>query len=356
MRRAVALLLAALFAATPLAAFAQPAAAPAPAAAPTPPILDAAAVPGLDARGREGYARFTRQNHPRAFALGADGKWGSAWGQAGLEATEAQALQSCRTGGGADCRIYARNNEIAWPGRAWTAAAPPGRFAGSLAYEVVADARFLFWGPRAAAGVYVWGHGRTAGSDSRGLQPQPHTRWFNNARWDVVRFDRHPNSDDPDRAAGWLRDGIAALRAAGYARVIVGGQSRGGWNALMMLDQPGLVDAVVAISPARHGDGAIGNANYPRATQDFRDVLSAASGRRARVVIAGFQGDNFVPDPDARSAAVNELLPSRVAALLWLDRPEGHQGHGAGGNWRFGDAFGACILRFVTAPNPPPGC
>lgn len=341
-------LLAAPLLAAPLLAAAQPA---------SPPILDAAAVPGLDARGRDGYVQFTRQNHPRAFALSDSGRWASAWGaQGGQQATEAQALQTCARNAGSECRLYARNNEVVWPGRAWAPAAPPGRFAGNVAYEIVPDARFLYWGPREAAGVYVWGHGRSAATDSRGIQPQPHTRWFNNARWDVVRFDRHPNSDEPDRAAGWLRDGIAALRAAGYARVIVGGQSRGAWNALMMLDQPGLVDAVVAISPARHGDGAIGNANYPRATQDFRDLLTAATGRRARVVIAGFQGDNFIPDPDARSAAVRELLPSRTAAFLWLDRPEGHQGHGAGNNWRFGEAYGACILRFVTAPAPPPGC
>jgi hypothetical protein len=321
-----------------------------------PPLLDAASVPGLGAAGRVAYERFLRQNHPRVFALDDQGGWGSAWGQASLEAAEAAALANCQRTGSSTCRAYARNNEIVWPGRGWAPPSPPGRIAGGMAYEIVPDQRFLWRGMREAAGAYVWGHGRSAGQDSRGQQPQPHVRWFNNAGWDVFRFDRHPNSDDPDRAAGWLREGILALRAAGYRQVVVGGQSRGAWNALMMLAVPGLADAVVAISPARHGDVAIGNPNYPRATEDFRELLTQAADRRARVAIATFQGDNFVPDPDARSALVRELLPSRAAHMLWIDRPPGLQGHGAGASWRFGDAFGGCIFRFVTQPNPPSAC
>ena len=327
-----------------------------PALAAPPPLLDAGAVPSLDLSGRAGYERFLRQNHPRAFAIDDKGHWGSAWGQASLDDAAAAALANCRRSGTAECQLYARNNEIVWPGRAWAPPPPPGRFSGSIAYEVVPDERFLWWGVREAAGAYVWGHGRTGGQDSRGRQPQSHARWFNNAGWDVFRFDRHPDSDDPDRAAGWLREGILALRAAGYRQIVVGGQSRGAWNALMMLAVPGLADAVVAIAPARHGDVAINNPNYPRATDDFRALLTQAADRRARVVIASFQGDNFVPDADARARLVLSLLPERSARVLWLDRPQGFQGHGAGTGWRFGDAFGGCIFRFVTQPDPPASC
>jgi hypothetical protein len=115
-----------------------------------------------------------------------------------------------------------------------------------MAFDIIPDPRFLWWGAARAQGVFVWGHGRGAG-DSRGLQPQPYTRWFNNA---------------------------------------------------------------------------------------------------------GFTGDNFVPDPDARSALVQELLPSHVGHVLWLDRPDGITGHGGGNTWQFNDRFGGCILRFVTAATP----
>jgi hypothetical protein len=316
-----------------------------------PPLL--APPPGLDAAGQAGWQRFLSQNHPRAFALSPDGKWGAAWGGPTDEAA-GNALANCRRGS-PSCAIYARDSAIEWPGRAWRPPSPPARFSGGMAYDIIPDPRFLYWGPAAAQGVFVWGHGRGSG-DSRGAQPQPYTRWFNNAGYDVMRFDRHPNSDEPDRAAAWLRESLTALRAAGYKRIVVGGQSRGGWNALMMLAHPGLADGVVAMAPARHGDGAIGNANYPRATADFRELMEKASDPRARTVIAGFQGDNFIPDPDARSALVNQLLPSRVGRVLWLDRPAGITGHGGGNTWQFNDRFGGCIFRFVTAANPPAAC
>lgn len=88
-------------------------------------------------------------------------------------------------------------------------------------------------------------NGAGALADARGLQPQPHVRAFNNAGFDVVRFDRDPNADARDRAAGWLEEALLDLRRRGYRRVIVGGQSRGGWNSLQMLAHAGLADAVV---------------------------------------------------------------------------------------------------------------
>lgn len=317
------------------------------------PVLQAP--PGLDARGQAGYQEFVRQNHPRAFAMSPDGKWGSAWGDNAQGTAAERAVNTCGRIS-PNCVLVVRNNAVVAPGREWNPPTPPSRFSGGMAHDIVPDARFLYWGPAAAQGVFVWGHGRDGSVDSRGQQPQPHTRWFNNAGYDVMRFDRHPNSDDPDRAAAWLREALTALRAAGYRRVIVGGQSRGGWNALMMLATPGLADGVVAIAPARHGGQGVDNPNYLRATADFRDLMEKVADRRARVVIASFEADNFVPDANARSALVKELLPSRVGRMLWLDRPPGFTGHGAGNRTQFSDRFGNCIFRFVTTENPPPGC
>jgi hypothetical protein len=45
-----------------------------------------------------------------------------------------------------------------------------------------------------------------------------------------------------------------------------------------------------------------------------------------------------------------------VAALLVIDRPDGFKGHGGGNTAAFAERFGACLLRFATAPSPPAGC
>ena len=37
----------------------------------------------------------------------------------------------------------------------------------------------------------------------------------------------------------------------------------------------------------------------------------------------------------------------QVGALLFLDRPQGLEGHGAGADARFTHRYGACLLEFV---------
>jgi hypothetical protein len=196
--------------------------------------------------------------------------------------------------------------------------------------------------------VYVWAHGKGASGtdDLRGLPPPPHVRWLNDAGYDIVRFDRSPTVDERTRAAGWLRDGLARLRRSGYARVIVGGQSRGAWNSLQVLDTPGLADAVVAVSPAAHGSGA--SLGLLSQTDDFRQLLEDASPQGARVVFVQFRQDGFIGDADARRRLVETILRPKIPALLVIDRPDGFAGHAAGNTAAFGQRYGACILQFVT--------
>ncbi len=235
------------------------------------------------------------------------------------------------------------------PWQAGQQAQPPGPLIRSINYSFTPDARFVWHGPRAAAGVYVWAHGkgRRNTDDLRGVEPPPHVRWLNDAGYDVVRFDRAPMVDERNRAAGWLRDGLAWLRRAGYARVVTGGQSRGAWNSLQILDTPGLADAVVAISPAAHGSGA--SLNLLGQTDDFRQLLADAAPQRTRVVFVQFSGDGFIGDPDARVRLLSSILRPKIPALLVIDRPEGFAGHGAGYTRAFAQRYGACILDFVTA-------
>jgi alpha-beta hydrolase superfamily lysophospholipase len=305
---------------------------------------------------RANVARFLRMNTPRALAFGPDGAFG--WQSArSMEEAEARALESCqRRSNGAPCWIHARDLSIVRPGEAWAPAEPPsGARLSSWNHETLPDHRFLWWGPERAAGVVVWAHGRAArGADSRGNQPQSWTRGFNNAGYDVWRFDRHPNSDDTSRAAGWLRDDLAELRRRGYRRIVMAGQSRGGWNTLMALDTPGLVDVAVAIAPAAHGE--TGSPNHARQLDDLRAISAAAAGvGQVRLAVANFRDDPFDAAPDGRAELFN-ALGARAAAFLFLDRPEGLPGHGAGASTAFSDRYGGCLLRFATASDPPSRC
>ncbi|MDO9710431.1 hypothetical protein [Paracraurococcus lichenis] len=312
-----------------------------------PTVLDTAAVPHLGAEGREDYARFLQQATPRAFALSPTGAWGWASALPDAAATEARALELCASWGGSGCKLYARDLSVVWPGRE---SAPPAAALKPVrsgpGWSLVPDDRFFWQGPGQARGAYVWAHGRAAGGqDSRGSQPQPHVRVFNNAGYDVLRFDRDPATDETDAAAEWLHSALRTLRAQGYQKVIVGGQSRGGWNALQALDAPGLVDGVVAIAPAAHG--ARGSPAWAWALEDLMRVLTAARSPAARVVVANFAKDEFDPDPDRRAALFRTLNAPRVGGLLFLDRPPEVSGHGGGAESGFTLRYGACLLAFV---------
>lgn len=321
------------------------------------PIADPAGPPGATPAAQGLWARFIGYDLARAFALGPNGEGGAAWRQPDTETAKAAALAACARRAGAACRLYAVDLAIVDPARPWRPAteAPASLGIGGFAWAIAPDARYLWHGAEAAGGAVVFGHGRGGnGEDYRGLQPPPWVRRLNLAGFDVLRFDRHPNSDDARRAAAWLREGLRRLRALGYRRIVAAGQSRGGWTALEMLDTDGLADVVIAVAAAAHGLG--GSMNLGAQTDQLRAIVAGAAAPRARVAFVQFAGDPFVLDPEGRAGLIRDRLAPRVAAVLLIDRPEGLAGHGAGQTTGFADRFGACLAAFATAPVPPASC
>ena len=323
----------------------------APSATPPAPVTDATAVPYLNEPGRAAYRMWLNLNVPRAFAIAPNGRYGwQTGGRTTPEALRTQALDQCAMNGTKGCTLYAENLNVAWPGRIWSPPPAPGPLLAGPGYAFVPDNRFIWHGPQAARGVYVWGHGYAGPRvDARGSQPQPHLRPFNTAGFDVVRFDRDPRTDERDQAARWLRAGLEALRAQGYRTVIVGGQSRGGWNALQMLDTPGLADVIVAVSPAAHGEGNIGRMTTQ--INELRGILDKMPPSRTRVAVVQFEDDGFAADPEWRADMI-QINQLRLGGTLLIDRPDGFRGHFAGSTDLFSLAFGPCLLRFALGEAP----
>ena len=208
----------------------------------------------LPVAARDLYAAFLLSNTHRAFAMDAAGHAGWYSGQFDTPAkVQDGALKLCAEHGGTGCRLYAADLSVVWPGREWQPPATPGPLVDTLNYGFFPDERFLWHGPGQAAGVVVWAHGGGGTIDQRGGQPAALLRPFNNAGYDVIRYDRAPGVDNPVRAAGWLRDELPKLRASGYRRVIVAGESRGAWTALQILDTAGLGRCGDRAHPGRPG-------------------------------------------------------------------------------------------------------
>ncbi len=298
-------------------------------------------------RGLMGHAAF-------AVAREASGRsvWGFASGASTPEAAEALALENCRRTLGpvqAECRLLARD-----AGLAGGPSVPlvrgglgPFRWAPML----------LRRGPQAARGVVIWSHGY--GGPERDLRATPTPGFvsiLNDAGWDVLRFDRNPAEDALYTSLPRLADGLQAVRAAGYRRIILGGQSRGGWQAIMAASaRPDWVDAVIATAPAAHGEASRAN-SLVSGLEDFRRLLAGLPAGGPRLAVAVFDGDDFDPDPEARAKLLDDASRTRRAPVLAL-WPSGPQpaapirGHGGGTDWRFTALYGACLLTLVEAPD-----
>jgi pimeloyl-ACP methyl ester carboxylesterase len=213
-------------------------------------------------------------------------------------------------------------------------------------YALDPDAASAWRGPAQAAGAFVWAHGKAGDYDQRSLPLPPFAALFNKAGFDILKFDRVPYADDTARAAAWLKDCLRLLRRQGYRRIVVAGQSRGGWNALQMIDTPDLADAVLAFSPAAQGTGA--SLEQLAQLDEVRSIVDRAPASPLRLAVIQFEGDWYAGDLAAR-ARVFGRLNGRLGALLLLDRPTAFSGHAAGMGQAFSDRYGTCLVQFVVA-------
>ncbi|MGG5886821.1 alpha/beta hydrolase family protein [Falsiroseomonas sp. HC035] len=204
--------------------------------------------------------------------------------------------------------------------------------------------------PGATTGAAVWLHPYAPG----GPAPPP-PAWMDRlsaAGWALWQFDRTGGRDPLEEGAQRLAKGTAALRARGYRRVVLVGESRGAFVALVALRQSGLADAVVLAAPAAHGTSAERRA---QALADFTRALEAASPSAApRMALLLFRDDAWDPDPAARAALFMGAMARQGVAALVLDRPEAPVGHGGLQAEAFDALFGDCLARFLDFADAPP--
>jgi pimeloyl-ACP methyl ester carboxylesterase len=303
----------------------------------------------LGSDGARSYADFQLFGPQRAFVVSADGKgfwWAGSSGADPGRAVET-ALKSCQDKGSGTCTLYAINN-IVLNGRSWKAAAPPaappiGRLRGQPWWENK--------GPQTAAGLIVWSHGYRSGNDATSSAPQPWIGRFINAGYDLYRFDREWIRDWPGDATQ-LAEAARQAKAMGYRRIILAGQSAGGWVSLAATLRGAPVDGVISISAAHHGE-----------VKDMRDVSIARSEWQQivrglkpgpRLVVVNFAGDAY--DVGGRMEDASAAFAQSGVQADVISNPVGFSGHGAGSDFAFARKFGACIQAFIEQGVKQPPC
>lgn len=151
-------------------------------------------------------------------------------------------------------------------------------------------------------------------------------------------------------AAEYLTHRLKELKAKGYQRIYVGGQSWGGWVSLALDTMPGLpVDGVVLVVPAccawRPTGAAQDDQGYAN-NKIFFDRLIALA--RYPTVGVFFLDDEYEPADRGRGAA--QILSSHRVPNLIVDHPPGFSGHGSAWFPPFDYEYGDCIANFLERP------
>lgn len=301
----------------------------------------------------KGYEAFLIGPSPRAFAVG-----GSAWGSGVArnynetrEQVSERALEGCSKHAKPEtpCRLYAVDLTVVHDGKvAGPLDAPPGP---EYAPFTPMKGHFLR-GPQASKGVIVWSHGRGS-DDGRRYPSHPYIRLLNNGGWDVYMFGRHPNDDSLQIGVAGIRRGMAAIKDSGYKKIVLAGQSRGGWQSLTALAGPIHPFAVLAAAPAAHG--STGSMNLMAQLDQFKSLLDAANNPSVRVGMFLFDKDDFDEDVNKRTNWTRDVLGGKGNPLMLISKPDGITGHGGGNNRLFTERYGQCLVQFLEAevlPSP----
>lgn len=296
-------------------------------------------------QSRAGYDAYAAAGFNKAFAINRDGKWAYFLSTTRPPAEiVAEALKRCNDGARLPCQVVSFNDidttqrdPLSIP--AVSEAAPIGALTPSPFYPQR--------GPRAAAGLVIWSHGVTVGSDNTNGPPHGYINRLRDAGFDVYDFDRRWPDYRKDLAT--LQASVAEARTLGYQRVIVAGQSVGAWLSLEAAAKGAPVDAVIAAAPARFGKDT-GSKRREGNRDELMPVLEQLRRRDVAVTLLFFTGDEF--DPGGTSLRARDVLaqggPARV---LLVDSPAGITGHGGGATLKFVMTYGDCIRDFVLLGN-----
>lgn len=311
--------------------------------------------PDLSLLVQRQLADYLSRPEPLAFALSEGGRYASYRycsdpGTCDPATGQDLSLQDCNSYAlDGPCRLYARGQQIVWPGQ-------PALDA-DLGVRPVALRGSLTSGPAQAKGIVYFLPGYDAWSwptDVTNDLGPPLLTVLNQRGWDVQivntpYYNRHP------MMLADIAEAIRALayqgREQGYARVALVGQSRGAWEIMVAANGTLAADAVVLTAPAAHGtesdyDGNV-NSFFQRAQREYDIALQGFRPRRAMVVFFAF--DLFDPGGrvDRMRQHLGRTLPPSDTHVI--NRPPRLRGHAGASDPMFARLYGDCIAAFIEA-------
>ncbi len=202
-------------------------------------------------------------------------------------------------------------------------------------------------GAAAAKGVVIWNHG-IHGTVAQHAAPVPPVLRLLQARgWDVVKIARNnlgetTGEQSLSRAVRRTQEEIAARRREGYGKVILAGQSFGGYITLDTAESSKDVYGVVAMAPGiRFG----GTGNLDASVTER--TLGALTVDRLALV---FPRHDTLFGSQERGPGAARVLARRDGSFLLLDETHDIVDHGGGTTGKFAVRYGPCLVRYLTSP------
>ena len=173
--------------------------------------------------------------------------------------------------------------------------------------------------------------------------------------WDVIAA-KFPNAEHYSfnsipGSSKYIIARLAALKAQGYKRVILAGQSWGAWVTVDVARRDGadkVIDAILLTAPANYGMRVFNGKPNPYFGMNKSEYLENIKTIRIPTIATFFRDDEF--DPGGRGPITRDTLKRNGVPAVVIDNPAHFLGHGAGWLPEFDYAYRACINAFLKQP------
>ncbi|MDA0238721.1 MAG: hypothetical protein O3A84_01675 [Proteobacteria bacterium] len=200
--------------------------------------------------------------------------------------------------------------------------------------------KYPVYGPAKADGVVIYNHGRSRTVDTAAVSRIPnYLEPLYQSNWDLLLLKRPVTGDNRNDATNYLLAAIKQVRDQGYKRIILAGQSAGGWASIDAARKE-KVHAIIATSPAAHGTN---DTSVKMGTVAFGDILNDI--KETKVMLFFFNRDPF--QTADRGKIAKRILGDRKIEHRIIDHPRGLSGHGAYRRKYFTSRYGPQIRDFV---------
>jgi acetyl esterase/lipase len=285
------------------------------------------------------YETYLLSPYPRAFAVSADkGRCGYSAGGTSADKVNETALRGC----GNNCQIITKSPELK----------PDEELTPAEMRPAMRDPTSRHRGPQESVGAVIWSPGSTPNTSPSRNSTAAFVRTFNEAKWDVWRVDRTgPGQNTLKGAMDVLNQAVDRVKAAGYRKIVLAGQSAGGFISLILGARRNDIDAAIATAPAVRGDLTDKKPEeLQRVLREFDAIFSVRINPNTRMAVALFDKDQFEPSANQRVTILQRRARSQGWPILLIDQPEGLAGHDVGRGVPFALRYRDCLLRFVELP------